>query len=154
SHGVIVDALSNTEIVTPGESVEIATNVYLGHLSTGENGASAASPKITLKTPAGWRAETIQTEPEQVSGVQAFVRGREKPDVTMRFRATVPDKETPTQPYWLARPRTKDQFDWDSSMPRNLPFAPPIAEAQVELTLSGERVRIHQPVEYRFSDKT
>ena len=39
-------------------------------------------------------------------------------------------------------------------MPQTLPFALPIATARVELTLSGERVVINQPVEYRFSDKT
>jgi hypothetical protein len=39
-------------------------------------------------------------------------------------------------------------------MPRNLPFAPAIAHARVELTLNGERVVIDQPVEYRFADKT
>ena len=39
-------------------------------------------------------------------------------------------------------------------MPRNLPFAPAIAHAKVELTLNGERVVIEQPAEYRFADKT
>jgi hypothetical protein len=84
----------------------------------------------------------------------AAFRGREKPDVVARFRATVPENAPPTQPYWLAKPRTKDQFDWDSSMPQTLPFGPPVAQARVELTLSGERVVIDQPVEYRFADKT
>ena len=39
-------------------------------------------------------------------------------------------------------------------MPRNLPFQPALAHAQVELILSGERVTITQPVEFRFADKT
>ncbi len=154
AHGVIVDALSNTEIVTPGESVDVTANVYLGRPGPGENGSSAASPKIQLDTAGDWRVESIQGEPEQRSNVPAFMRIREKPDFSARFRATVPENEPPTQPYWLTQPRTKDQFDWDSSMPRGLPFAPPIAHARVELTLSGERVVIDQPVEYRFADKT
>ncbi|MGE0127748.1 MAG: PIG-L family deacetylase [Blastocatellales bacterium] len=154
SHGVIVDALANTEIVTPGEAVDVTTNVFLGRPASGENGSNAASPKIQLVAPAAWRVEPVQVEQERLTGIQAFMRGREKADITSRFRATVPDNEQPTQPYWLAEPRTKDQFDWDSSMPRNLPFAPPVAHAKVELTLSGERVVISQPVEYRFADKT
>ena len=36
SRGVIVDALSNTEIVTPGESVDVTTNVFIGRPSPGE----------------------------------------------------------------------------------------------------------------------
>ncbi|HZF41064.1 MAG TPA: PIG-L family deacetylase, partial [Blastocatellia bacterium] len=154
SHGVIVDALSSAEIVTPGEPVDVTTNVFIGWPAPGENGSNAASPKIQLVAPAGWRVEQVQVEEERPAGAQAFIRGREKADISSRFRATVPDNEQPTQPYWGAKPRVKDQFDWDASMPRNLPFAPAIAHARVELTLDGERVVIDQPVEYRFADKT
>ncbi len=154
AHGVIVDALAATEIVTPGETVDVATNVYLGSLSTAENGVVSTAAEIKLDAPAGWRVASAQPEPEQVSGIQAFMRGREKPDLAGRFRATVPEDAPSTQPYWLARARTKDQFDWDERMPRNLPFAPAIAHAEVALTLSGQRVTIRQPVEYRFADKT
>jgi hypothetical protein len=154
SRGVIVDALSNAEIVTPGESVDVTTNVFLGRPAPGENGSNGASPKIQLVAPAAWRVEQVQAEEERPAGAQAFIRGREKADIVTRFRATVPDNEQPTQPYWLAKPRVKDQFDWDDSMPLNLPFAPAIAHARVEFTLNGERVVIEQPVEYRFADKT
>src|SRR5262245_19275552 len=154
SHGVVVDALSSAEIVTPGESVDVTTNVFIGRPAPGESGSNAASPKIQIVAPAGWRVEQAQAEEERPTGAQAFIRGREKADVVSRFRATVPDKEQPTQPYWLAKPRVKDQFDWDISMPRNLPFAPATLRARVELTLNGERVVIDQPVENRFADKT
>jgi len=154
SRGVIVDALSGAEIVTPGESVDVTTNVFLGRPGPGENGSNGASPKIQLIAPAGWSVGQVQAEAERPTGAQAFIRGREKADVVSRFRATVPDNEQPTQPYWLAKPRVKDQFDWDDSMPRNLPFAPATLRASVELTLNGERVVIEQPVEYRFADKT
>src|SRR5262245_18183034 len=154
SHGVVVDALSDTEIVTPGESLDVTANVYVGRPAPGENGSKAASPKIQLIAPSSWRVEPVQAEEERPAGAQAFIRGREKPDFSSRFRATVADNEQPTQPYWLVKPRVKDQFDWDASMPRNLPFAPPIAHAKVELTLDGERVVIDQSVEYRFADKT
>jgi LmbE family N-acetylglucosaminyl deacetylase len=154
SHGVVVDALSNTEIVTPGESVDVAANVYIGRPAPGEKGSNAAPSKIELIAPTGWRVEPVLSEEERPAGPQAFIRGRERPDISSRFRATVPNNEQPTQPYWLTRPRVKDQFDWDSSMPRNLPFAPAIANARVELTLDGERVVINQPVEFRFADKT
>jgi LmbE family N-acetylglucosaminyl deacetylase len=154
SRGVVVDALSNAEIVTPGEPVDVTTNVFVGRPAPGENGSNAASTKIQLIAPAGWRVEQVRAEEERLTGVQAFIRGREKADVSSRFRATVPDNEQPTQPYWLTKPRVKDQFDWDYSMPRNLPFAPPTLRSKVELTLDGERVVIEQPVEYRFADKT
>ncbi len=148
AHGVVVDALANTEIVTPGESVDIATHVYFRAT------AANCSPAANLEAPATWTVSPLSPEPEQPASGMAFLRGRDTPNFVARFRATVPENETSTQPYWLAKQRTKDQFDWDDSMPRNLPFAPPIATARVELTLNGERAVINQPVEYRFADKT
>ncbi|MBK6798987.1 MAG: PIG-L family deacetylase [Acidobacteria bacterium] len=150
AHGVIVDALSNTEIVTPGESFEITANIYLGRVS--QKAGVAADVKVI--TPQGWKIESSKEEVEQPTGIMAMVRGRENPDINPRFRATPPENAPPTQPYWLAKQRTKDQFDWDDTMPRNLPFGPAVAHALVELTLSGQRVTINQPVEYRFADKT
>ena len=157
AHGVVVDALSEgTEIVTPGEAVEITVKVYLGSLAMSENGANSVAPKFNLLTPAtGWQVESLDAEPAPSPAPQPPGRGRsEKADSVARFRARVPESEPPTQPYWLAQPRTRDQFDWNESMPRNLPFGPALARARVELTLSGERVVIEQPVEYRFADKT
>lgn len=154
SHGVIVDALSNTEIVTPGETVEIAAHVYFGRTGKIDREPGVTAPKVTLLAPDGWAPQALDAAPEQPASGMAFLRGRETPDHVARFRANVPANEPPTQPYWLIKERTKDQFDWDASMPRNFPFAPAIARAQVELTLSGERVVLQQPVEYRFADKT
>lgn len=148
AHGVVVDALSNTEIVTHGEAVDVAAHVYF------RASAANAAPTARLETPATWAVAPLSPEPEPPAGGMAMLRGRETPNFVARFRATVPEGEASTQPYWLAKPRTRDQFDWDDTMPQTLPFAPAVASARVELTLSGERVVLTQPVEYRFADKT
>ena len=155
SHGVIVDALADTEIVAPGESVDVTANVFFTNRSVGNADAKTAAPQIHLRAPAGWSVKPRPNDAEPRSGVQPAVwMPRERPDSVSRFRVTVRDDEPPTQPYWLAEPRTHDQFEWDASMPQGLPFAPPLASAMVELTLSGERVTVTQPVEYRFVDRT
>ncbi len=148
AHGVIVDALSSTEIVTPGEAVEIAAHVFVA------TEAKAAAAKIELNLPANWQVEAIKPEPMLPMTGMSFMRGREAPNFVARFKALTPLNASATQPYWLTKSRTKEQFAWDETMPRNMPFAPPLAQAQVELTLSGEKVTIYQPVEYRFADKT
>jgi LmbE family N-acetylglucosaminyl deacetylase len=148
AHGVIVDALSSTEIVTPGEAVEIAAHVFIA------TEAKAADAKVKLNVQDSWHVEATKPEPMLPTTGMTFLRFRESPSFVARFKTTAPDNASPTQPYWLAQPRTKEQFDWDNSMPRNLPFAPAVAHAQVELNLSGETVTILQPVEYRFADKT
>lgn len=152
AHGVIVDALSNAEIVSPGETLEVTTNVYFGTgpKPMGLNGKDA----VRLSSPSSWRVEPLEVDADQPETLAPFSRGRERADLAARFRVTLPDDEPPTEPYWLARPRTREQFDWDSAMPVNQPFAPPRLTARVELTLAGERVAINQPVEYRFADKT
>ncbi|HZS05534.1 MAG TPA: PIG-L family deacetylase [Blastocatellia bacterium] len=149
AHGVIVDALSNAEIAAPGESIEVTANVYVG-----TRGNLQAAPQIKVAAPDNWRSEPLAiAEPEQ-NTPSPFFRGRERTTATSKYRVTIPADEPPSQPYWLARARTKDQFDWDGTMPVTLPFAPPRLAAKAELTLSGERVTITQPVEYRFADKT
>lgn len=156
AHGVVVDALSNTEMVTPGEAVDVRINVYIGssHKRSQPAFTRTIEPVLQLTVPAGWRIDPGPAEEEAPAGQMAFLRARERPDLSSSYRVTVPNNEPPTQPYWLARPRTREQFDWDDSMPRNLPFAPPRMTAQVALTLNGERVVTNQPVEYRFADKT
>jgi hypothetical protein len=138
--------------VTPGETLEVTTNVYFGNgpKPTGLNGKDA----VRLSSPSNWRVEPLEVDADQPQQPAPFSRGRERADLAARFRVTVPNDEPPTEPYWLARPRTREQFEWDNSMPVNQPFAPPRLTARVELTLDGERVTINQPVEYRFADKT
>jgi hypothetical protein len=148
AHGVVVDALSSTEIVTPGETIEIAAHVFMA------TEAKAAAINVKLQAPKDWNVEPTKPEPMLPITGMPFLRGRETPGFVARFRVTVPDNAAPTQPYWLAKPRTKEQFDWGNSMPRNLPFAPAVAHAQVELNLSGEQVTLRHPVEYRLADKT
>ncbi|HYE72741.1 MAG TPA: NEW3 domain-containing protein, partial [Blastocatellia bacterium] len=152
AHGIIVDALSNTEIVTPGEKVEVRTNLYFG--SNSKPKELNEKETVKLSAPANWKVDQFVVEPEAPAPPSPFFRGRERADFVALFQATVPQDETPSQPYWLVKQRTRDQFDWDASMPLNLPFAPPILSAQVKLTLNGENVTINQPVEYRFSDKS
>jgi LmbE family N-acetylglucosaminyl deacetylase len=152
SNGIVVDALSNSEIVTPGGTVDVAVNVY-----TGPKPPSGSDPKasvqIRLAAPAGWAAEQLPVEADaQPQGPP--MRARERADSNARFRVRIAADEPPSQPYFLARERTRDQYDWDASMPQTLPFAPPRLNALVTMTLAGESVTITQPVEYRFSDKS
>ena len=152
SNGIVVDALSNSEIVTPGGSVDVAVNVYTGPKS-GSGNDPKASVQIRLSAPTGWASEQLAIEPDaQPQGPP--MRARERADSTARFRVRIVGDEPPSQPYFLARERTRDQYDWDASMPQTLPFAPPRLNALVTLTLAGETVTITQPVEFRYSDKS
>ncbi len=153
AHGVIVDALSNTELVAPGEAVEVTANIFVG-----VKGATKPTATIKLYGPKGWQIGAAEPEVEAPSSMPPFFRNRETPDVKERFKAVVPNDAPSSQPYWLAQPRTKDQFDWPkdeaSDWPFNQPFDAPLLSVNVEMILSGVPVVIVQPVEYRYSDKT
>ena len=110
AHGIIVDALANTEIVIPGESVDVMTNVYLNLAKGSENGAQQT--KIGVIAPANWKVEQLASDAEQ-GATQPGMRQRERPDESSRVRVTVPQDEPATEPYWLRRERTREQFDWD-----------------------------------------
>jgi len=153
ANGVIVDALSNTEIVTPGEWVDVTVNVYSTRSADSAPSATRGALTIRLTAPDKWTTESTQQAEEQPSPGPQFRGSRERADSVARFRVRVPENEPPTQPYWLVHERTRDQYDWDDSMPRNLPFAPPSLVARILIELGGESVTISQPVEYRFSDK-
>ncbi len=154
SNGIVVDALSNIEITTPGGTVDVAVNVYAGQKSAA---AAANDPKggiqIRLAAPEKWAMESLSGDAEAPSSGPPM-RSRERADTTARFRVRVPEGEPPSQPYFLARERTRDQYDWEKTMPQTLPFAVPRLNAQVTMVLAGESVTITQPVEYRFSDKS
>jgi LmbE family N-acetylglucosaminyl deacetylase len=152
SNGIVVDALSNSEIVTPGGSIDVTVNVY-GGIRSSAVGEERSKVQIRLAAPANWTTEQLAVEADsQPQGPP--MRARERADTSARFRVRIAGDEPPSQPYFLAHERTRDQYDWDSSMPQTLPFAPPRLNAQVTLTLAGESVTISQPVEYRFSDKS
>ncbi|NOT60140.1 MAG: PIG-L family deacetylase [Acidobacteria bacterium] len=153
AHGVVVDALSNTELVAPGETVEVTTNVFVG-----VKGATKPTATINLYGPKGWQIGAAEPEVEAQSSMPAFFRNRETPDAKERFKAVVPMDAPSSQPYWLQQPRTKDQFDWPNNeaaeWPFNQPFDAPLLTVNVEMILSGVPVVVVQPVEYRYSDKT
>ena len=121
-------------------------------------GATKPTATINLYGPKGWQIAAAEPEVEAPSSMPAFFRNRETADVKERFKAVVPMDAPSSQPYWLATPRTKDQFDWpndeSADWPFNQPFDAPLLQTNVELTLSGEPVVVVQPVEYRYSDKT
>ena len=125
SHGVIVDALEQYGDRHAGRNGRCDGQHLFGTPAIERKRNERSVPNVKLIAPAGWRVEPLPAEAEQPAGRMAFfARSRNARMSGSRFRAAVPDNAPPTQPYWLAKPRTKDQFDWDESMPRNLPFAP------------------------------
>ncbi len=139
--GVRVDALADAETFAPGDSFNVAVRAFL------PEGSLARVRELNLHAPAGWPVERIETsKPDAALGI-----GRETPQSVAYFRVTVPNDAPPTQPYWLARPRKGDMYEWMKDDPQTLPFAPPLLNAEATID-AGESLAITQPVEYRLLD--
>jgi hypothetical protein len=144
--GVVVDALSDAETVTPGGSVVVSVNSYVADASIARIGSA------DLKAPRGW---TVGPAPVQTAHDDSpFARfRREMPDHQEQFRLAVPADAPITQPYWLQLPRDGYIYHWPAGSAKNEPFSPPLVTADVSVEIGGVPVTIHQPVQYRYSDR-
>lgn len=140
---VRVDALAEREAFAAGEPLIVDVRAFF------EEKQAIKVDAIKLITPAGWAVE--MSDPPAPPAQQGFVR-RETGDAAKRFSVVATDGG-PTQPYWLRKPRTRDVFDWDAKDAANtLPFQPPMMQAELEITVLGEKIKLTQPVEFRFAD--
>jgi LmbE family N-acetylglucosaminyl deacetylase len=143
--GTIVDPLSDTETVAPGETLRVDVRSFLAQPDV------VSVTNVVLRSPEGWTvAKAEATEAAPSNPIARFFR--ESPDRTDSFEVHVPDHAAFTQPYWLERPRTGDMFDWPPSMPEGLPFAPPPLTAEVHAQIAGVNVTLTPPVNYRLVD--
>jgi LmbE family N-acetylglucosaminyl deacetylase len=145
--GARVDALADAETVVAGDTFNVAVRAFVPEELRGRVGA------LSLRAPAGWRVEeTSAPDPKtDASRAAALGTGRETPQRVAYFRVTVPADAPPTQPYWLARPRQGDMYEWTSDDPQTLPFAPPLLTGEATID-AGASFNITRPVEYRVLD--
>jgi LmbE family N-acetylglucosaminyl deacetylase len=138
--GVSVDPLSDEETIATGGTLHVDVRTFIEH-----DAASVVS--TMLHVPATW-TKTLGA-PTQNSGPFA----RETPTQIDRYTVTVPAGADPTQPYYLAQPRTGDQYQWPATGPVTVPFAEPLLVADVTLQIAGVPVTVSRPVQYRVGDR-
>jgi LmbE family N-acetylglucosaminyl deacetylase len=146
--GVRVDALADSETVTPGGSLVVAVRAFVPE-------GMASVRELRLRAPDTWRVERL-SEPSKTE--TAFV-ARETAQSVAYFRVHVAESAEPTQPYWLARRggettrRKGDMYVWRKDDPKTEPFAPPplVGEAVVDAAGASPQVA-SAPVEYRYLD--
>ncbi len=143
--GIRIDALSDTETVTPGESFNTTVKVFT---------ADAERVKVTkteLKAPEGWGVVGGK-EAEDNSAFARFFR--ETADASQAYILKVPAAAQPTQPYFMEEPRDGYLYQWPDGSPKNQPFGGALVHAKVTVTIDGKEVEFTQPLEYRFADPT
>ena len=137
--GVVVDALADRETVPLGESFEVTASLWASGSTRVELRA------VSLHSAEGWVASAGEAVESPVA------RGL----LSSRFRVQVPAGGRATEPYFLARPRRGDLYDW-TGVPERLRGEPirPGLSARFELAIAdGATVVLEREVVYRFADQ-
>lgn len=144
--GLVVDVLANAETAAPGEAVHASVHIYV------PDGSAVTLAASTLDAPAGWQVaaggDAKKDDPNDF--MARFFR--ETPTRSDAFTVQVPADASFTQPYWLAKKRQGNVFDWTDPKTKNLPFAPAFVTGVVHATIGGVPVSVHRPLQYRFAD--
>lgn len=137
---VVVDAIADDGILTPGERVQVEVAVW--------NAGDFPLPvdAVDLVAPTGWQIE----QPDPPSGSAA-------PNTLLirHFVVTVAPDALRSQPYFLRRPLAGALYDW-AGVPaddRGTPFEPPPLVARVHMTIGGAPVTLTREVVYRYRDQ-
>jgi LmbE family N-acetylglucosaminyl deacetylase len=140
SEGVVVDCLTDDEIVTPGQAFNITLLAYAN--------SAAKQGSFGLRTPAGWTA--VQKGEERVTEVEGRVI------LQAEYTVSVAADAEPTRPYWLNAERKGDMFSIDKSLKHGTgiePISPAAVTGFVDFTIEGVSVKTSREVEYRYADR-
>jgi LmbE family N-acetylglucosaminyl deacetylase len=152
--GLTVDALADRETAAPGESLRVTVQTYQPVATPSAKTAVVKLGAASVKVPAGWEA-TVATGPAEDTDTSPFARFfRETPTRSDAFSVKVAKDAPFTTPYWLATPRKGNVFEWEGvdAATKNLPFAPPVATAELAVEIGGVPITLKRPVEYRYAD--
>jgi LmbE family N-acetylglucosaminyl deacetylase len=138
--GIVIDALSDQEIVAQGSAVTVSVRAYYPDRTT----VRVSGSGVTASE--GW---TINTRPP---GGDTPV-GADRPDHAQQFVVSVPADAEVTQPYFLATPREGDRYRWASDAPKASPFEVGPLVGWVTFETGGVPFTVRKRVDYRFADR-
>jgi LmbE family N-acetylglucosaminyl deacetylase len=139
SAGIVVDCLTDDEVVTPGQTFNVTLNAY--------GNAPAKLSGFGLTAAPGW---TLNKKSEKTSVVEGRLVLQAEYTVTVG-----PDVE-PTQPYWLRSAPQGDMFTIDKPAKGTTGIEPvSIADLNgvVDFDIDGTNVKATKEAEYRYADR-
>jgi LmbE family N-acetylglucosaminyl deacetylase len=139
SEGIVIDCLSDDEVVTPGQTFTATLSVYLN--------ASTKVDGFGLVTPPGWKVVKKEEKNSEAEGRRVL---------QVEYTVTVGGDVEPTRPYWLNAARKGDMFTVDKPAKGATgvePVAPAAVSGFADFTIAGESVKSNQALEYRYADR-
>ncbi len=137
--GILLDAISADETVTPGQTFELRLSLWNG----GDNAVTLRS--LTPDLPPGWSAEPL-------APIRSTIAAGEY--LEQIFRVTVPTDAEITEPYFLKAPRDGDLYRWPEERGGvGIPFQAPPVRAQGRLEIAGAAIDISEEATFQTVDK-
>jgi hypothetical protein len=133
SQGLVVEALGDDGLVTPGESFGAMVSVFNGSARPVE------LEEVGLETPAGW----------SVSGHDVPGPVEKATRVVERFDLRVATDARPSQPYWR-RSGARDRYELLVPEDDGRPWSPPAVVARVRARIADAEVSIQRPLAFRY----
>jgi LmbE family N-acetylglucosaminyl deacetylase len=135
SSGVVIDCITEDEIVTPAQTFNLNVAVYAA--------GDVKLQSISLPVADGWSA-TKEKETASTTDGRMVAQAD--------FKVAVARDARPTAPYWLGQPRHGDMFTPVGGSGIE-PLSPPVLSVRVELEIAGQTVALNQAAQYRYADK-
>ena len=131
---VLADAATESEIVVPGSTLNVRSIFW----NAGEG--QVDDLRVELIGGPGWSISGS----EDAEPLRSRFRTRVTDERLLHVK--VPETATPTVPYFLARERKGDLFDWDGvpSEVRGEPFAPPVLRLRFRFGLDGTPLELER----------
>ncbi len=140
---ILLDAVTETEIVVPGTAVE-ARSIFWN-----AGPGQVDDLQIEILAAADW--QFLGSRPPEAEGSRFRTRVSDE----RLLRIAVPENASPSTPYFLAQPRMEDLYDWRNVAPevRGEPFAPPPLRLRFRFDLDGTPVQLEREVVSRQRDQ-
>ena len=138
--GVVLDAVSDDDILVPGESVQVEGTVW----NAGD--ATVQVDALDVAAPAGWTVQRLDLSGGAVAPGTLLSR---------RFAVAVSPTAERSQPYFVRRPLAGALYDW-TGVPdsvRGEPFEPPPLVLIAHVTIAGVPVTLRREVAFRIRDQ-
>jgi LmbE family N-acetylglucosaminyl deacetylase len=136
SQGIVVDAIADDEMITPGQSFNLDVYAY--------SGLAARVEDISVFTGHyDWKV---------TKGKQSDAKEQGRAVTHAEFKVDVSEAATANGPYWLRNPRNNDMFDAGTLSGINAHDSP-VAESRITFDILGQRVVVNQKTQYRYADK-
>ncbi len=148
--GVVADAYADAGRVAAGATFT-ATALWW---NSGD-GPATRLDSVGIEAPAGWRVGPAPAVARAERGFGGFFNAPRQGVDERRLAVTVSADAPLSQPYFLARPRIGDLYDW-SAAPDSLkgePMQPPAVYARFDGTIAGVPVTLRREVSYRYDDE-